>query len=330
MSNNMFSRNVNKKWLINNDERPVNGNKIVLGVILPAVSYQPKEFGASQVITAKSNWLNKKNGIFISSLMHKLMHQFSYQNKPGINIYKNMNILLPIKNSKIDFDFMENFIAELEAERIAELEAYLSVTGLKNTELTSEEQKALNDFKRDNIVWDEIRYQDIFNKIQQGKRLKKSDQLEGNIPFVMSGVTNTGIVNYISNPVSFFQKNAITIDIFGNTFYRNYNFGAGDDTGVYYNDHNNYSQKVMLFFATSMGKSILGKFSYGKKLRSSQSKNFKMKIPITQNNQPDFSSMSTLIFAIQKLVIKDVVNYADEKIATTKHVVKDTQLPDLV
>jgi hypothetical protein len=42
--NNMFSRNVNKQWLIDNNEAPVSGNKIVLGVTLPAVSYQPKEF----------------------------------------------------------------------------------------------------------------------------------------------------------------------------------------------------------------------------------------------------------------------------------------------
>ena len=28
--NNMFSRNVNKKWLIDNNESPVSGNRIVL------------------------------------------------------------------------------------------------------------------------------------------------------------------------------------------------------------------------------------------------------------------------------------------------------------
>lgn len=50
--------------------------------------------------------------------------------------------------------------------------------------------------------------------------MKKDDQLPGDIPFVMSGVTNTGVVGYVSNPVAFFPKNSITIDIFGNAFYR--------------------------------------------------------------------------------------------------------------
>lgn len=50
----------------------------------------------------------------------------------------------------------------------------------------------------------------------------------------MSGITNTGVVNYISNPVAKFPANSITVDIFVNTFYRNYEFGAGDDTSVYW------------------------------------------------------------------------------------------------
>ena len=54
--------------------------------------------------------------------------------------------------------------------------------------------------------------------------MKKEDQLSGNIPFVMAGVTNTGVINYISNPVASFPKNSITVDIFGNTFYRDYDF----------------------------------------------------------------------------------------------------------
>ncbi|MFM7600820.1 MAG: hypothetical protein ACKO7R_06435 [Pseudanabaena sp.] len=66
-----------------------------------------------------------------------------------------------------------------------------------------------------------------------------------------------------------------------------------------------------------MEKSISGKFDFGKKLRSSQSLNFTMKLPI-QNNQPNYAIMETFISAIQKLVIKEVVLYADIKIEATK------------
>jgi hypothetical protein len=40
-----------------------------------------------------------------------------------------------------------------------------------------------------------------------------------------------------------------------------------------------------------------------------------------QNNQPNYTLIETFITAIQKLVIKDVVMYADKKIETTKSVI---------
>lgn len=42
---------------------------------------------------------------------------------------------------------MESFIAELEAERIAELEAYLLATGLTDYILTAEEKAVLQAFR---------------------------------------------------------------------------------------------------------------------------------------------------------------------------------------
>lgn len=42
-------------------------------------------------------------------------------------IAKNCIVELPTKDGEIDFDFMESFVAELEAQRVAELSAYLTV-----------------------------------------------------------------------------------------------------------------------------------------------------------------------------------------------------------
>ena len=149
------------------------------------------------------------------------------------------------------------------------------------------------------VKWGEFKYKEVFNRIEQGRRLKKDDQIDGTIPFVMSGTTNAGVVNYISNPVASFPKNAITIDIFGNTFYRDYAFGAGDDTGVYWNDATSYSSKAMLFFAVAMQKSMMGRFSYGKKLRSSQSENFTMRLPATIDGKIDFDFMESFIAELE-------------------------------
>ncbi|MGR5488144.1 hypothetical protein ACPV5F_20040, partial [Vibrio alfacsensis] len=94
----------------------------------------------------------------------------------------------------------------------------------------------------------------------------------------------------------------------------------GDDTGVYWNAEKEHSQNAMLFIASSLERSIFGKFSYGKKLRSSQSLNFQAMLP-SLNIEPDYLSMELLISAIQKIVIKDVVEYTDKKIQAHKEVI---------
>ena len=270
---------------------------------------------------------NKNNSLlFMISVWKKQIPNLGYARH--WKVAKNCILSLPITpENKIDFDFMEAFIRELEEERIRELEeerirelaAYLKVSGFDNYKLSKCESEALAHFNE--LKWKEFSYSEIFNHIKQGRRLKKGEQKPGKIPFVMAGTTNTGIVGYISNPIATFPKNSITIDIFGNTFYRNYDFGAGDDTGVYWNDDKNYSSEQMLYFSSCMEKSIRGKFSFGKKLRSSQSFNFRIFLPVNSDDSPDYAFMETFISAVQKLVIKDVVLYADKKIAATKQAV---------
>lgn len=209
----------------------------------------------ARVFSLKPNFeITEKQGIFLSSALFFIRHHFGYENMCSWAKIQDIKITLPSHNGAIDFAFMETFIAELEA--------YLTVTGLKNYNLTKEEEDALNSL--DKVDWKEYRFADIFNNIQQGRRLKKDDQIEGSIPFVMAGVTNTGIVNYISNPVATFPKNSITIDIFGNAFYRNYDFGAGDDTGVYWNTERKFSREMMLFLTKTSEKHYKGSFHMAK------------------------------------------------------------------
>lgn len=251
---------------------------------------------------------------FAVAMQKSMMGRFSYGKKLRSSQSEDFTMHLPVTDDgTIDFDFMESFIAELSA--------YLTVSGLDNYELSNNEMAIIERYKKHQIPFSEFEFIKIFNNIKQGRRLKKDDQLPGDIPFVMSGTTNTGVIGYISNPVARFPKNSITIDIFGNSFYRNYDFGAGDDTGVYWNTEKEYSRTCMLFFAAAMGRALRGKYSYGKKLRSSQSIHFKMQLP-TKDGKPDYDAMAALISAVQKLVIKDVLLYADRKIEKTKDVTK--------
>ena len=307
------------------------GNTISFGQDTATVFYQMEPYFTGdkiKILKSRLERFNRSNAQFFITAISIAFSKFGWGSSSfNTSIIENQIIALPTKNKEIDFEFIDSFIAELEAERIAELEAeriaelsaYLKVSGLDNYELSVEELKALRDY--DSIDFEEFEYQEVFDKIVQGRRLKKDDQIPGDIPFVMSGVTNTGIVNFISNPVASFPRNSITLDIFGNAFYRPYAYGAGDDTGVYWNEENEYSKEVMLYITSSMSRSVAGKYDYGNKLRSSKSKNIKMKLPAVSKGVLDTDYMRIFTNAVMKLVIKDVVQYTNERIETTKEVV---------
>lgn len=158
-------------------------------------------------------------------------------------------------------------------------------------------------------------YKSLFQNIVQGRRLKKDDHVPGSLPFVMSGVTNNGISDYIGNTVRIFPKNSLTVDIFSNVFYRDYEYGMGDDTGAYWNDDNHISKYAMIFIASTMQKLMLGKFDYGNKLRSSRSWNFTVSLPAKSDGTPDYDTMAIYMRAIEKSLIKDVVTWKDAQLA---------------
>lgn len=315
-----------KGFIVENKKALNPGNTISFAQDTAEVFYreQPYFTGNKVKIVSfrnKNICLNKSIATFLIPILKSGFRAFSWGSSFETSLLEKVSISLPqTSDGKIDFDFMESFVAELEAERVAELSAYLKVSRLDNYELSSDEAAIIDFYKKNQIVSKEFRFVDVFNSIKQGRRLKKEDQCPGNIPFVMSGTTNTGVFGYVSNPIAVFPKNSITIDIFGNSFYRNYGFGAGDDTGVYWSSVKQYSKSVMLFFTAAMKKALSGKFSYGKKLRSSQSLHFKMQLP-AKDGKPDYKTMELLISAIQKLVIKDVVQFTNRKLDTYKNIV---------
>lgn len=263
--------------------------------------------------------INDLQGLFIASCLSFLDKKFGYESMCSWEKIKFEKIQLPVKNDKIDFDFMGDFVAELEAQHIAELEAYLTVTGLKDCTLTKEEQTALDNYK--NWSWGEFNLEKLFGKSTRGKRLKSADRVPGNLPFVTAGETDEGISDFIGNDVTVFSENTTTIDMFGSAKYRNYKYGGDDHIAVV---HTEKLPKLAAIFVTSAihKSSHNGQFDYSKNFYAKDADALNIMLP-TQDGNPDYKCMETLLSAIQKEVIKDVVSYADKKMAVAKEVVKN-------
>ena len=270
--------------------------------------YRNYAFGAGDDTGVYWTILNKQKPILLSVLVPSVEETF-----------KNTSIKLPeTADGKIDFDFMESFIAELEAERVAELSAYLTVSGLDNYELSSDEENALKNYQ--SLKWDTYNLEKLFGKSTRGKRLKGDDRIAGTLPFVTAGEASEGISAYISNEVEVFEKNTTTIDMFGSAKYRNYKYGADDHVAVVHTEA--VPMKAAIFVTSACHKAAhTGKFDYGHNFYAKDADALYISLPVNEAGNPDYGKMAIIISAIHKLVIKDVVSFTDRKIAGTKEVI---------
>ena len=135
-----------------------------LGLLQMDFFYREKPWYAGQFVRkiVPKIELNKSSILFFTVIFNKQKQNLLSGLVRNVDkAFLNAKIHLPTKNGEIDFAFMENFIAELEAEsiaeleaeRIAELEAYLRVTGLSDYILTEEERAVLEAFRSGKISW---------------------------------------------------------------------------------------------------------------------------------------------------------------------------------
>ncbi|MDD3443048.1 MAG: restriction endonuclease subunit S [Sulfurimonas denitrificans] len=310
-------------------------NTITIDMFGSAKYRSYKYGGDDHIAVVHTENLPKFAAMFITTAIHKSSHagQFDYSRNFYAKDADELIISLPIKNGKINFSFMEKFIAELEAEHIAELEAehiaeleaYLLATGLKDYTLTVEEEKVLRDFENGKIKFKEFNIGELFEINSYKKRFDANKVVISEVgkPYIVRTSLNNGVRGYIiedeaylndGNTISFGQDTATM-------FYQEEPYFTGDKIKIVKSKDDRFNKKNGLFFIATMTKSF-SSFSWG-----SSSFNVKIienqliSIPI-QNQKPDYTIMETFISAIQKLVIKDVVLYADKKIATTKSVVE--------
>jgi len=288
--------------------------------------YQPNEFTVAQDSYAfqfkdESIKIEKIHPIIVTAL-NKIYSQYDWGNKSGWNKIKELKIKLPTKNGQIDFEFMERFVAELEAQRVAELEAYLQATGLVNYALNKEEEKALKDLEK--VEWKEYKIGELFNINSYKKRFDANKVIIGEkgYPYVVRTALNNGVKGYINESEEYLNP-AKTISFGQDTatiFYQKIPYFTGDKIKILELKESELKEKKAMYYITAMNKSFK-EFSWG---RSSFSvdiiSNQNIKIPI-KNDKPDYEYMESLISAVQKLVIKDVVIYADKKIEATKKVI---------
>lgn len=306
-----------------------------------AIFYQPDDFVGYSHIQGMHKKINEKLGrdhylFIVAAFRNAVRGKYSYGCKFNRENAAKEKIQLPtiVKNGKkhIAFDFIENFIATLNAERIATLNAYLTTTGLKDYMLTDDEQAALDSLN--SVAWGTFKIEDVLvwqKNIYELNPLhldSLSVSEEGKYPFYGQATTNKGIIEYrhLKEDVLNNKSGKPTILIHSNnqnTVYLDTPFYLKDGHGATSVLQSESLDKFTAqFLIGSIKKVILQKYTYNSKATKIELKSTCINLPTTLAGIPDYNFMRLVISAIQKLVIKDVVCYVDRKIAATKKIVQ--------
>lgn len=147
----------------------------------------------------------------------------------------------------------------------------------------------------DTKKWKWFEYQDIFT-IKKGKRLTKENMEKGDIRYIGAIDSNNGVSANISNDEHIHSKNTITVSYNGSiaeAFYQNENFWATDDVNVLYPKFD-LTPYIAIFFCTIIHKEKY-RFNYGRKWDKELMKETKIKLPIDENQNPDWNWIENFV-----------------------------------
>ena len=173
--------------------------------------------------------------------------------------------------------------------------------------------------KIDTTKWENFLIEDLFN-IKRPSARSQSDYEEGEIPFIASGNYNNGVLKYLmpkDNEV-LDKGNCITVSpVDGSSFYQKEDFlgrgGAGSSIILLYNDHLN--EKNGTFIATIIRK-ICSKYGYSDMGSKESIRKEIIKIPVDDENNPDWSYMEQYMKNIElqsRKSIEKLINCREEE-----------------
>jgi len=314
------------------------------------VFYQPDAYFTGdkiKVMVLRNHELNDELAQYFITVITKAFSTFAWgQSSFHEKILKDTKIVLPVIESPdhdheytvddIDFEYMQERIAELEQERIAELDAYLAASGLDDYELTDEDKEILSlspesasdeanaseaDFGNGQVRFKKFALGTLFTSSTGDVDLQQKDINGKGEFFINSGVENRGIKGRTDRPARIFPANTITVDFWGNAYYRDFEYKMATHNHVFSLAGDVIRNRHVGMYIAGILSKLPKLFSYNNMATWNKLKGIEVSLPVTSDGNINFDYMERYIRAIEKLAIADVAKYKDKLIAATKQVV---------
>lgn len=279
-----------------NGEKLDRGNCITVSPLDGSSYWQEDDFlgrggsGASISMLYNSN-LNQYSALFVCAAIKAVSAKYGYDNLLNSNNLKMLKIKLPTTSENLpDYAYMEQYMRSLEDSVSSSLTALQSAQELEKKKI-------------DISNWKEFNMADLGFTNHHGSRIKKADRIDGNTIFLTAGKENCGVVGTIGNKIAIWH-NPITIDMFGNTFYHDYDC-AGDDN-IYALVNDNLTQHVKMFLAAVIAAKNSNQYSYEDQFRQDNVDNLSILLPVTADNKPDWNYMEKYVQFVLSMTTKQI------------------------
>lgn len=247
---------------------------------------------------------SKNRLLFLESVINKSVSTFSWGRGSSKESLKNIKLLLPSKNDEPDWDFMEEFIKEIEEKYILNVDKYnqenidkaLSVTGLTTADLNGNLEVKPAD------RYEEFRVGDLF-EINSSKKIYHANQItiydkqtEGAYPYIVRSENNRGIRGFIKESEDNLNDH-MTLSFAQDTFvayFQPFKYFTGNKVKILKPIYN-INENMFLYLETAINKAIQS-FSWGSGSTEDTIRDIKILLPAIDENTPDFDYMEKAIY----------------------------------
>lgn len=307
------------------------------GVFLATTQCEDFHIGTRvKALTFKDGEHSERVRLYFVVAINKLQIFFKEYLSNATDKLPELSIMLPVdKLGKIDYDYMERYISELEGERISELEeeriseldSYLKVSGFDNYQLTDGESRAIESYRSHKVVYGDFKIGELFDihpTKSYGVTNRTLFKTKGKTPVIVNSSIGNGIGGYVGlEPTE--KGNMITYTDTTTSegiFYQPNDFiGYSHIQGLYPLNDVEWSEDALLYFLAVFKKHAAGRFDYATKFNRKVAAEMIVKLPVSVKGTIDFEFMENFVQAQKKLSIKDVIDWKNMIITKTQEIV---------
>ena len=276
---------------------------------LGAVFYQSNASSFDMKIHSlnlKNKTLGKHVGLFVATELRKQFAKFSYGNQLSSSTLLRQKFQLPSIDGSPDWNFMSAYMRQEEKvlmkEAISRLERQLAENHAEPVVFKGRE-------------WRAFKVSEIFPSIQRGKRIKRADHVEGDVPYVSASALNNGVDGFIGNREGIrVFANCLSLansGSVGSAFFHPYAFVASDHVTKL--EREGADRYIYLFFPPVFSR-MAERYGFNHEISDARITRERIMLPVTPDGTPDWAFMSAYMQQLEQKMLREALAYFKEKI----------------